>query len=523
MITVNLSETWRRALPGFVLVLIAVLLLYSRTGMAMVEIWDRSETFAHAFVVPPISLWLIWRQRARLAQCQPSPMPWLLVPMALLGFCWLLGDLVSVNSVTQLTFTAMLVLTVPLCLGWQVTSLILFPLLFLFFAVPIGEFMLPLMMDWTASFTISALQLSGVPVYREGLSFVIPSGSWSVIEACSGVRYLIASVMVGTLFAYLNYQSLRKRLMFIGVAIALPILANWVRAYMIVMLAHLSSNAIATGIDHIIYGWVFFGVVMLLLFYVGMRWADPDVAPPQTSAPPAAPGRARGSLVMIAAVLVVLVSPLLALHRLDADTSKQSLTLSAPVLDAKGWTASPLSADEYKPHFENPRGEVQQRYRQASGSSIGVYIAYYRGQDYDSKLVSSNNVFALPSSKEWRTVNASKTELPLDTGAVAMRVAELRDANMRGEAHARRVRAYQVYWVNGRWTNSDMLAKLYGASSRLIGRGDDAAALTVYTELTSDADAQLQAFLRDNFVLLRGWLDGVKAASDAGAQRQSAP
>ena len=65
------------------------------------------------------------------------------------------------------------------------------------FAVPVGEFLLPVFMEWTADFTVLALRLSGIPVYREGLQFVIPSGNWSVVEACSGIRYLIASLMVG--------------------------------------------------------------------------------------------------------------------------------------------------------------------------------------------------------------------------------------------------------------------------------------------------------------------------------------
>ena len=56
--------------------------------------------------------------------------------------------------------------------------------------MPFGEFALPQMMEWTANFTVLALRLSGIPVFREGLQFVIPSGNWSVVEACSGVRYL---------------------------------------------------------------------------------------------------------------------------------------------------------------------------------------------------------------------------------------------------------------------------------------------------------------------------------------------
>ncbi len=121
---------------------------------------------------------------------------------------------------------------------------------------------MPTLIDWTADFTIAALKLTGIPVFREGAHFQIPSGRWSVVEACSGVRYLIASLMVGILYAYLTYRSMRRRLLFIGVSILVPIVANWLRAYMIVMIGHLSGNTLAVGVDHIIYGWIFFGVVM---------------------------------------------------------------------------------------------------------------------------------------------------------------------------------------------------------------------------------------------------------------------
>ena len=522
----QLSEAWRRALPGFLLVFVGVLLLYGRTGLAMVEIWDRSGTFAHAFVVPPLSLWLIWRRRELLLQCQPRPMPWLLLPMALLAFGWLLGDLVAVNSVTQLSFTAMLVLAVPLCLGPAVTRLIAFPLLFLFFAVPIGEFMMPMMMEWTANFTILALQASGVPVYREGLSFVIPSGSWSVVEACSGIRYLIASVMVGTLFAYLNYRSLRKRLIFIGVATLLPILANWLRAYMIVMLGHLSNNTIATGVDHIIYGWVFFGVVMLALFLVGMRWVDPEVSPPQLM-PTAVPAANRSGWLLAFVALALLALPTAAMLRLDLGAPASVQLLGGPDLAAKGWQREPAMGSEFKPHFENPRAEFQQRYRQSSGDSagaaVGLYLAYYRDQGYDSKLVSSNNVLSPASSKEWRVTSAGRRVLDLGATKLPLRTADLRDAHLRDASSAKRLQAVEVYWINGHWTNSDLLAKVYGAWARLSGRGDDGAVLVIYAESSEQAEVQMNAFLRDNLVLLEGWLATVKASADASVQRQSGP
>src|SRR4029453_4693921 len=125
-------------------------------------------------------------------------------------------------------------------------------------------------------FTVTALRLSGIPVYREGTFFTIPSGNWSVVEGCSGLRYLIASITVGTLYAYLTYQKLWKRGLFFAFSVIVPIISNGMRAYMIVMIAHLSDMKLALGVDHLIYGWGVFGGVILLLFWAGSFWRDDD-------------------------------------------------------------------------------------------------------------------------------------------------------------------------------------------------------------------------------------------------------
>jgi exosortase A len=194
-------------------------------------------------------------------------------------------------------------------LGWQVSKALAFPILFLLFAPPFGEFLMSPMMLWTADFIVVALRLTGIPVFREGLHFVIPSGSWSVVEACSGLRYLVASFMVGTLFAYLNFNRWPKRLMFMLVSLLVPILANWLRGYLIVMIGHLSNNKLATGVDHLVYGWVFFGIIMMVMFHLGARWADaPEPvaeAQPMPSTPAANRSRSAVLSALCAAILVL--------------------------------------------------------------------------------------------------------------------------------------------------------------------------------------------------------------------------
>jgi exosortase A len=191
---------------------------------------------------------------------------WLIV-LGILGFGWLLASLASVLVVKQLALIFMIPVAICAIMGFRFTWAIAFPLAYLFFAVPVGESLIPPLIDFTANFTVSALQMTGIPVYREGNFFSIPSGNWSVVEACSGLRYLIASVTLGTLYAYLTYISWVKRLIFIIFSIIVPILANGLRAYLIVMTGHLSDMKLAVGVDHLIYGWVFFGFVMLLLFH----------------------------------------------------------------------------------------------------------------------------------------------------------------------------------------------------------------------------------------------------------------
>ena len=511
----------RQVLPALLLVLGVVLFAYRDTAAAMVAIWSRSDTFAHAFLVPPIVLWLIWRKRAELAALRPRPCAWMLLPMAGIAVLWLLGDLASANSATQLAMTALLVLAVPAVLGLQVAGAILFPLVFLFFAVPFGEFLLPQLMSWTADFTVLALRTSGIPVFREGMQFVIPTGSWSVIEACSGVRYLIASFMVGTLFAYLKFRSTRRRCLFVAVAIAVPIVANWFRAYFIVLLGHISGNKVAVGVDHLVYGWLFFGLVVGTMFMIGTIWAEPDPLPAaradtRLTLPPMSPrGNAQVWAVAIAASVLVLV-PHLALRVIGGIDSGATPQLAGLSTLSGGWHASQDSVPEWKPAFENPTAELTSTYS-LQGQDVGVYIGYYRAQDYRRKLVSSDNELVHSKDPVWaQTALAGSRTLQLAGQAVTVRTAPLRGVVHFGMPE-QRLEAWQLYWVDGRLTASDVWAKIYGVVGRLSGNGDDSAVIVLYArqQQTDGAAALLESFARANLgaivAQLREARDGLRA------------
>ena len=189
--------------------LCAVLLMHLATIDAMVGVWLVSDTFAHGFVIPPIVGWMIWRRRRQLATLPVKPAPAALLALGALGALWLLSAVANVHVLQQYGLALMLGLTVLALLGGAYTRAIAFPLCYLLLAVPFGEIFIPPLIEFTARCTVFLLQLFGIPVFRENNFLSLPSGNWSVVEACSGLRYLIASLALGAMYAYTTYRSQR--------------------------------------------------------------------------------------------------------------------------------------------------------------------------------------------------------------------------------------------------------------------------------------------------------------------------
>jgi exosortase A len=508
----SIHRAWRTALPVYIVLLACVVGLYFDTARSIVTLWIRSGTFTHGFLVPPIVLWLVWRQRQTIQLIAPKPSVWAWPLIAGAAFAWLLGDLVAVNVLRQLAFVSLIILLVPAVLGWPVTRFIAFPLAFLFFAVPFGEFAMPQLMEWTADFTVLALRLTGIPVFREGLQFVIPSGNWSVVEACSGVRYLIASVTVGTLFAYLNYQSTSRRVLFIVVSLLVPIVANWMRAYLIVLLGHLSGNTLAVGVDHLIYGWVFFGIVIMLMFMAGAHWSEPSPEPAALSVPPDSRGQTMSpSLAGVTAVAIAVMVAMPVVVRQTLKASNDALAtpqLMAPGTMGSGWSSTALPFVSWQPAFSNPSTQLQASY--AHGDQVvGLYLGYYKHQSDSSKLVSSENVLVKSQDPLWVQVSRGSRTLELDGQPLAIRTAELRGTPVASQAQENRLVVWQTYWVNGTVTSSDMLAKVYAAGYSLMGRGDDSAVILVYAPKGEGerGERAIEGFLRASMPSIRKLLE----------------
>lgn len=491
--TYSLQSLTSRHGTLLIVLLIAQVVLFYPTYWSMVEIWWRSETFAHGFFIFPISAYLVWTKRREFSQVNFTSDLRASIFLFGLGFLWLVANLVDVTVVQQFAVVGMIPILVWLVLGFKAVWVIAFPLAFMLFAVPFGEFLIAPMMEFTAIFTVNAIRMSGIPVFWEGLFFTLPTGSWSVVEACSGVRYIIASLTLGCLYAYLTFNSLWKRGAFILFSILVPIIANGIRAYMIVMIGHLSDMTLATGVDHLIYGWVWFGIVMFFMFWIGSFWreddqpsADADQNDPRQISPSKTPVAAT-----IVGVLLLAVWPAWSSFAQQNDSQPFAGTFDL-TLDKSQWQISEQTLTDWVPHFVDPTYQVNKSLSNGE-ARIGFYLAYYGAQAGTGELISSQNVMLNSKDKVWRQLAQSKKPLSIsgDTFDVV-------------ETHLNSRQGNLLVWhwnrINGFYSSNDYYSKVLEALARLTGKPKEGMALVFYATYLEDqnlARERLNQFLAD--------------------------
>jgi exosortase A len=273
----RLPLAWRGPLARLALAWAGLALLTWRDWGEMAWQWWNASTCNHVLLIPPILAWLVKLRAPELGKLRPEAwwpgLAWLAGGL----LAWSLGTAADVNLVSQLGAVMLLQAAVAVLLGPRGVAGLLFPLAYMIFLVPFGDEIVPPLQHATARMAVALTQASGVPASLSDVFIDTPVGRFEVAEACSGVKFLVAMIALGTLVAHLCFRSARRRALFMAACVVVPILANGVRAWGTIYIAQSRGVAFAAGFDHIIYGWVFFAVVMALL--LGLAWRFFDRAP----------------------------------------------------------------------------------------------------------------------------------------------------------------------------------------------------------------------------------------------------
>jgi exosortase A len=475
------KERWRLALLIWAASLLVLGALFSQTLRSLAATWNGSATYNHCWLIVPIIGWLVWQRKTELAQLTPKPFWPGLVIALLAALVFLLGDAADANVVRQIGFVGILQASIFTIFGLQVARGLLFPLFYMIFLIPIGDEIVPLLQRITADFSVWMLHLVNIPVFRDGIFISIPTGNFEVAEACAGVRFLIATIALGTLYANIAFKSWQRRVLVVALFASIPVLANGIRAWGIIMIAHYSNNEYAVGADHIVYGWGFFFFITIILLLICRPFADRTLDDPAfrvDNVLQAHPVNAQPTLVgLVLAAGLVLASALASVgygSYIDQRAPDYALSrLQAP--EVAGWQKiSPLGAP-WQPLYQGADQTLLQTYENAQGARVVLYLAAYAKQREKAELIAfGNGTYGGESAWVWsRNLNPAVKIQGQATPAQAFRIQD-----EQGNARA----VWQWYWVNGKIMASPARAKLEQTLAKLLGGPSLAATVVISAE-----------------------------------------
>jgi exosortase A len=385
-----IAQPQRASLLILAITSIAYVLLYGSTWLDMERVWRSSATYNHCYLIIPIVLFFFYRSKASAPLSLSHNSRLWLPALALLfmQFIWLFGYAADIALLMHMAAVITLQALIWLVLGTTNSYRHRFAILYLLFLIPFGEELSPFLQNITADHTVMLLQAVNIPVYRDGLYLATPVGLFEVAEACSGLRFLIAALAISVLFAYLHYNRIWKQLCFVIFMAILSVLANGVRAFMLVYIGEKTQMRYGFGDDHFVYGWLFFGLVLMAGFWLGARFADPvhALVPTKKQQFSLRPLSA-GMVVAMCAVLSTLAYRL-SLHVMTAPASAAviSLPIAANVPDNSNWGV----------HFEHSLA-----YNHVQDSNgIEYYVARFGNKQQDGELVNWQNV--LFDKRRWQ-------------------------------------------------------------------------------------------------------------------------
>jgi exosortase A len=482
-----LAQAWRSHLAALGAAAAALLLLFARDAADMAQIWWTSTTFNHCMLVAPIVAWLVWQRLAELKALAPKAWAPGLVLVGAGAAAWLLGEAGNAALLRHCGLVLMLQGSAVACLGKAVSRGLAFPIFYAFFLVPFGEEMVAPLQTLTAKMSMALLALTGVPAHIEGIFISTPSGLYRVAEACSGVRFLVAMAALGALAANLCFRTWPSRLAFVAFALAVSVLANGVRAFGTIYIAFKTNNEVAVGIDHLIYGWIFFAIVIALIAAAswrffdrapGARWFDPADLQPAG----AEPGRSAGVAQMAAiAVAIAAIAPSWSGAVAAAGTRAVPMD---PLPDVSGWARLP-PGPEWRPNYAGADRLRVARYRNAAGQQVDVGIVVFARQGEGRELVGYGQG-AADEDGAWSWTG----EAPAPADGKAERIG----------SHGKVREVVSFYRVGDIVTGSATRVKLETVRVRLLGGPQRAVAVLVAAEAPADGLSPrpaIDAFLRD--------------------------
>jgi exosortase B len=257
---------------GPLVVAASFLAAYLPTVKGLIDGPWQTEQEGHGPLIIAAALWLVWQSRGKLKSTPLSPAPGMGWAVLLSGLALMfLARTQGVLTVEVFSAIAVIAGCVLLLAGWTVLRVLAFPIFFLFFAVPVPDWMIdaatvPLKV-FISDVVTRVLYATGYPIAQNGVMIMIGSYQLMVKDACSGMNSIFALSAIGVFYVYaFRWYTKIRGLLLLATIIPITILANFIRVLSLVLIAYYAGIDAVEGTLHNLTGIGLFVVAVALMF-----------------------------------------------------------------------------------------------------------------------------------------------------------------------------------------------------------------------------------------------------------------
>jgi exosortase D (VPLPA-CTERM-specific) len=502
-------------LKGAIYAVLIGLVYYSALSYMIIHDWAK-EDYSHCMLVPFIVLYLLWEKRREIVVTS-SEASWTgCVPFGIGVFFFWLGDLAGEYFTLYISFWLVVVGLLWLHLGWGKIKAMWFALIMMLAMFPFPGFIntrITLQLRLISSkLGVWMLHLYGMSAYREGNVIDLGFTQLQVVDACSGLRYVMPLMVLSLLLAYWFKAHWWKRTVLFLSSIPLAIFVNSFRIAATGVLYSIFGSEVAEGFFHGFSGWlIFMFAIPFLLFEM---WVLRRLPPREKEGR----GRREGETIdgsgkiedgrngekagylkqLMQPMFIVAAAVLLLTFGLS-----QGIDFRQKVPISKPFSQFPMQIGEWKGAREDMEQQyldvlkfsdyIMVDYTDRAGKTVDFYVAYYQDQQKGESIHSPET--CLPSSG-WEFQEAGATQVSLDDGRSPLPV----NRSFMDKAGEKEL-VYYWFPMRGRVLTKLYQLKIYTFWDSLVRQRTDGALVRVITpvykgEELAEADKRLQGFVR---------------------------
>jgi EpsI family protein len=485
---------------------ISILYCYAYVLREMVKKWRYEDTYSYGFLIPIISVYLIWLNRNEIKKVPMKPDFKTGIPVLISGLVmFIFGKSSRILLAQEISIVPTIIGIILILYGRSIFRIVWFPVFYLLFMVPLwDDFLKPLHLPFqlvSAMIGVKILNIFSIPVLQNSTIIELPNITLEVAQVCSGVNYLISVVAIGVPLCYLFLKSWPRRILLISLSVLIAALSNGLRVAGIALYSYsqgvnIVSNEIhgpfaifrALGIAMIGYLVIFWGVWLLsdkkrLTNNIGSDVRAGPININTSGDNNISQSRNNYFFPLFSILLIVSAGTYNNFYKPSPVPLKMDFGNFPYIM--KGW----VGKDIYPPYDlvnfkkSGATDELSRLYINEEGVEVLLYVGYFDYQSQTQKLISYRTDFLF----------ANSTPFKVDFGNY-----KLNEVNI----YRKNGNSIVLYWfdVNGRKTNNRYLAKAYLMWDSMIKRKSNSAIIMLRTNTTNKENFHKSFFLYERFL-----------------------